>query len=191
MAVALAVARVVAGGGRVLVVNTDPTASRAVARVARTIANLDPAGVLVWAPRGWVAGLLSNWRAASRGLAAYVQYYSRVEAWASTRGVASPATRRAARRYHDLLPPAGRLRRHLPWRATPDLVVALGECPNGHMVRECLRMGVPLVALTGPPREPRHPARTPWARDSTGAAACLALIALSLSTRAEESSRHA
>ena len=191
MAVALAVARVVAGGGRVLVVNTDPTASRAVARVARTIATLDPAGALVWAPRGWVAGLLSNWRAASRGLAAYVQYASRVEAWASIRGVASPATRRAARRYHDLLPPAGRRRCALPWRAAPDLVVALGGGSHGHMARECLRMGVPLVALTGAPRGPGHPGRTPGARESTGAAACLALIALSLCTRAEESSRYA
>ena len=140
----------------------------------------------MWAPRGWVAGLLSNWRAASRGLAAYAQYGSRVEAWAATRGVASPATRRAARRYGALLPQGGHGRPQLPWRAAPDLVVALGGSPTRDMVRECLRMGVPLVAPAGAPRGRGHGARTPGARDSTGAAALLALISLSLGTRAGE-----
>lgn len=189
MGTLLAIARVITGGGRVLVVNTDPTAGRAVARVARTVATLDPSSVLVWAPRGWVAGLLSNWRAASRGLAAYAQYASRVEAWAATRGVASPATRRAARRYHDLLPGAGRRRRDLPWRAAPDVVVALGGTPHGHMARECRRMGVPLVFFAGAAGGAGKGSHAHPSREGPGAAALLALMALSLGPR-EPRARH-
>lgn len=169
----LAVARVLAGGGRLLVVNTDPAAARAVARVARTAARLDGAGGLVWAPRGWMPGLLSNWRAAGRGLAAYAQYAGRVEASAAGRRGASPATRRAGRRYRELLPPTGGAGQPLPWRALPDLVIALGGEVGGGAARECVRMGVPLLAPFGPVR----------GLEGARAAARLALMASSLAPR--------
>lgn len=147
LAAVFAVARVVAGEGRVLVVNTDPAAGRAVARVAATLARLDPGTGVVWAPRGWVAGLLTNWRAASRGVAAYAQYATRVAAWAEGRGATLPLVRAARRRAGSLVARVAGGAAALPWRASPDLVVALGGTPPAAMVRECLAVGVPLVRL--------------------------------------------
>lgn len=147
LAAVLAVARVVAGGGRVLVVNTDPAAGRGVARIAAALARVHPGTGVVWAPRGWVAGLLTNWRAASRGAAAYAQYATRVAAWAEGRGVTPPLVRAARRRVESLVARAAGGAALLPWRASPDLVVALGPAPPAAMTRECLAVGVPLVHL--------------------------------------------
>ena len=131
--------RIIQGGGRILVVTTDPEITGLLRRLPR-----DFWGEALWYVGGsWVGGTLTNWKQVSRSVVSFASFRRQCDGFLQAHGLDFPQYSKRRGKFQGLVHPQGG--HVLPTH--PDVVFLLNTKDTAGVRREAARVPIPVVAL--------------------------------------------
>lgn len=137
--------------GHIMIVDTRGDCSPMWHLIERNGGEIPP--MLSFSGEKWMGGSLTNWESIAKMISRYAHSYAKFDEFIRRNPIHLPRYDKMEKAYPGFLQ-MGRKEARLRLKRRPDLLIIINPDENRHVVEECHRLNIPVVALTDSSTDP-------------------------------------